>query len=121
RLSSVPNIHRFPEKLPPLVEESTLIFVGDYRVPPNADAVQFFCKDILPLIHKRVPRARFMIVGNAPTDEIRALASDQVIVTGYVPEVAPYLARSRISVAPLRYGAGMKGKVGEAMSHGVPV
>jgi len=121
RLGSVPNIHRFPDRLPPLTDEPVMIFVGDYRVPPNVDAVLYFCREILPLIHARAPEARLLVVGNAPTDEIRALASDRIEVTGYVPEVAPHLARSRVSVAPLRYGAGMKGKVGEAMSGGIPV
>jgi O-antigen biosynthesis protein len=121
KLGSLPNIHRFPEKLTPLSDEPVMIFVGDYRVPPNVDAVQYFCREVLPLIHRQVPAARLLVVGNAPTDEIRAFASDRITVTGYVPEVAPYLARSRVSIAPLRYGAGMKGKVGEAMSQGIPV
>jgi glycosyltransferase involved in cell wall biosynthesis len=120
-LSPVPNIHRFPETLPNLTAELVMIFVGDYRVPPNVDAVQYFCHDVLPLIHRRVPTARLLIVGNAPTDEIKAFASPMVTVTGYVPEVAPYLQKSRVSIAPLRFGAGMKGKVGEAMSCGIPV
>ena len=121
RLQSVPNIHRFPNKLSSLTDEPLMVFVGDYRVPPNVDAVKFFCRDVLPLIHARVPEAHFLVVGNAPTVEIRALASDRVTVTGYVPETAPYLQKSRVSVAPLRFGAGMKGKVGEAVSHGIPV
>jgi len=68
-----------------------------------------------------VPGVRFTIVGSNPPDEVKALANDHVEVTGYVPETTPYLHRSYISVAPLRYGGGMKGKVGEAMAHGLPV
>ena len=98
-----------------------MVFVGDYRVPPNVDAVQYFCRDVLPLIHAKVPPAHFLLVGNAPTPDVEALASDRVTVTGYVPETAPFLQRSRVSVAPLRFGAGMKGKVGEAVAHGIPV
>ena len=118
---SVPNIHRFPESLPPLTDDPSMVFVGDYRVPPNVDAVQYFCREVLPIIHARVPQAHFLIVGNAPTEEIRALESEHITVTGYVPETAPYLRKSRVSVAPLRFGAGMKGKVGEAVAHGIPV
>jgi len=121
KVHSVPNIHRFPESLPPLTDDPSMIFVGDYRFPPNVDAVKHFCHDVLPLIHARVPQTRFLIVGNAPTEEIRALASSQVSVIGYVPETSSYLQKSRVSVAPLRFGAGMKGKVGEAVAHGIPV
>jgi len=120
-IHSVPNIHRFSEKLPRLTDDPLMVFVGDYRVPPNVDAVQYFCREVLPLIHTQVPQAHFLIVGNAPTDEICSLVSPQITVTGYVTEVAPYLQRSRVSVAPLRFGAGMKGKVGEAVAHGIPV
>ena len=98
-----------------------MVFVGDYRVPPNVDAVQYFCRDVLPLIHAKVQPVHFLLVGNAPTPDVEALASDRVTVTGYVPETAPFLQRSRVSVAPLRFGAGMKGKVGEAVAHGIPV
>ena len=121
RLGSVPNIHRFADNLPTLTEEPVMVFIGDYRVPPNVDAVQYFCRDVLPLIHAKVPLAHLLLVGNAPTPEVRALASDRITVTGYVPETAPYLQKSRVSVAPLRFGAGMKGKVGEAAAHGIPI
>ena len=121
RLSSVPNIHRFPDNLPSLTEDPVMVFVGDYRVPPNVDAVQYFCREVLPLIRAKVQPAHFLLVGNAPTPDVTALASDRVTVTGYVPETAPFLQRSRVSVAPLRFGAGMKGKVGEAVAHGIPV
>lgn len=60
-------------------------------------------------------------MGDSPHPGVRALANDRVIVTGYVPDTAPYLRRCRVSIAPLRYGAGMKGKVGEALAAGLPV
>ena len=59
--------------------------------------------------------------GGQPASRILALANDRVIVTGYVPDTAPYLQKCRVSIAPLRYGAGMKGKVGEALACGLPV
>ena len=121
KIAALPNIHAFEESLPELTEEPIMSFVGDYRVAHNVDAVVYFCREVLPLIHQRVPAAKFLVVGNAPTDEVTGLASDRVVVTGYVSEVKPYLLSSRVSVAPLRYGSGMKGKVGEAMALGIPV
>jgi glycosyltransferase involved in cell wall biosynthesis len=60
-------------------------------------------------------------VGSAPTDEVKALASEDVAVVGFVPETTSYLFSSDISIAPLRYGGGIKGKIGEALAHGLPV
>lgn len=116
----VPNIHEFClNDAPPGM--NTLIFIGSFYHEPNADAVLFFCNDILPLIRQAKPDIHFTIVGTNPPDKIRSLESESIKVTGFVPKTSPYLHRSRISVAPLRFGAGMKGKIGEAMAHGVPV
>lgn len=116
----VPNIHEIclSETLP---ERSTLIFVGGFSHDPNVDAVLYFCRDILPLIRNDEPDLLFIIVGSNPPDEIVKLQNEAIRVTGYVPKTTDYLHRSCVSVAPLRYGAGMKGKIGEAMAHGVPV
>jgi glycosyltransferase involved in cell wall biosynthesis len=75
----------------------------------------------MPLIWRQVPAATLTIVGDSPPAAVRALACDRIQVTGYVPEVLPYLRSSRVSVAPVRYGGGMKGKIGEAMAAGLPV
>lgn len=120
---TIPNIHPMPS-LPVVAVgrlKDSLIFVGTFKHPPNADAMLHFAKAIFPLVLERHPGARLRIVGNAPTEEIRALASDRIEVLGYVPETAPYLLSSSVSIAPLRFGAGIKGKIGEAMSYGLPV
>ena len=116
----VPNIHEIVpnNKMP---EKNTLIFIGGFSHSPNVDAVLYFCNEIMPLIMKRIENIHFKIVGSNPPDEIRLLENQFVTVTGYVPETSSYLQKSHVSVAPLRYGAGMKGKIGEAMAHGVPV
>lgn len=116
----VPNVHELccSDTTP---EKNALIFVGGFLHSPNVDAVLHFCKDIMPLIWKNNPDVHLTIVGSNPPDKIRLLESEAVKVTGYVPKTAPYLHRSCVSIAPLRYGAGMKGKIGEAMAHGVPV
>jgi glycosyltransferase involved in cell wall biosynthesis len=85
------------------------------------DAVLYFCHEIFPLVLQRLPETRLWVVGNAPPAEIVALASEHVIVTGYVRHLAPYLDSALVSVAPLRFGSGMKGKIGEAMAWGIPV
>jgi len=64
--------------------------------------------------------AKLFIVGNNPQDDIKALATQNIIVTGYVEDLSPYLLSARVSVNPLRYGAGMKGKIGEARFLGSP-
>lgn len=102
-------------------ERSDVVFVGNYNHDPNVDAVLYFVDSIWPRIKERLPEARFYIVGNAPTTEIEALASDDVTVTGFVPEVTPYLLRSKVFAVPLRYGAGLKGKIGEALASGIPI
>jgi O-antigen biosynthesis protein len=120
RVELVPNIHEVCLSTAP-AEEDTLIFVGGFSHPPNVDAVHYFCAEVLPLIVSARPQVRVLIVGSNPPEQIQALADRTVQVTGYVPETTPYLHRCAVSVAPLRYGAGMKGKIGEAMAHGIPV
>lgn len=102
-------------------ERRDLLFVGNFNHDPNEDAVVFFAEKIFPLIRKELPEVRFWVVGNNPTAKVKALASESIIVTGWVPETRPYLEQCRVAVVPLRYGAGNKGKVGEALAHGVPI
>lgn len=118
----VPNIHAvpsYPDKTKRRYGE--LVFVGGFRHDPNVDAMQYFCREVMPLITAACPQARLKIIGSNPPQDILALANEHVEVLGYVPETAPHLECAYISVAPMRYGGGMKGKVGEAMSNGLPV
>jgi O-antigen biosynthesis protein len=118
----IPNIHvmhSLGERSPlPRLE---LIFIGSYKWAPNIDAMIYFCSDVMPLLRDLVSSVRLRIVGSSPTVEVQALARDDVEVVGFVEETTPYLLSSEISIAPLRYGGGIKGKIGEAMAHGVPV
>ena len=116
----VPNIHEIClNDTPP--ERDTLIFVGSFSHSPNVDAVLYFCSEILPLIRNEKPDIKFTIIGSSPPGQIRMLENENIKITGFVPKTSTYLHQSHVSVAPLRYGAGMKGKIGEAMAHGVPV
>jgi glycosyltransferase involved in cell wall biosynthesis len=121
KVAVVPNIHPFPETVSPRDQRKDLLFVGGFSHTPNVDAVLYFCAEVLPLLHSQLPGIKLHIIGNAPPVEIVALASDQVIVAGHVPHLVPYLNSAAVSVAPLRYGSGMKGKIGEAMAYGLPV
>lgn len=102
-------------------EREDLIFIGGFRHTPNVDAIQYFCKEIFPLIKKELPDVKLFVVGSNPPPEVLALRGEDIIVTGYVPDIQPYLRSCRISVAPLRYGAGMKGKIADSMAAGLPV
>ncbi|AJA09901.1 group 1 glycosyl transferase [Sphingopyxis fribergensis] len=98
------------------------VFTGQMDYRPNIDAVRWFAADILPLIRNRQPQARFAIVGRAPTDEVRALATlPGVTVTGEVPDVRPWLAAADAVVAPLLLARGVQNKLLEAMAMARPV
>lgn len=98
-----------------------MVFVGGFGHTPNVDAAIWLVNEILPLVWKRLPRAHLMIIGSNPPDAVTSLAGERVEVVGYVPEVEPYYARARMSVNPLRYGAGVKGKIVASLRSGVPV
>ena len=117
----VTNVHLEAAPGPGFADRNGFVFVANFDHAPNVDAILDFHQHSWPQITTALPEARLMIVGFAPPPEVRALAGGRVIVTGQVPEVAPYLDDARVSIAPLRYGAGVKGKIGEALMHGLPV
>ncbi|MDZ7584262.1 MAG: glycosyltransferase family 4 protein [Thiobacillus sp.] len=118
----LPNIHAVPPFPDPSQRRyGELVFVGGFKHDPNVDAMLYFCSKVMPFITVAHPQARLKIIGSHPPQAIQVLARENVEVLGYVPETAPHLESAYISVAPLRYGGGMKGKVGEAMSYGLPV
>ena len=119
----LPNVFEVPRQMPPGPEERDgLLFVGGFWHRPNGDAVMWFIERIWPMILRELPDLQFCIAGANPTDEVLALNERSgVEVVGYVPDLTPLFDRHRVFVAPLRYGAGMKGKVGQSLSHGLPV
>lgn len=100
---------------------SDVLFVGGFPHTPNVDAALHIVRDIMPLVWRVRPEARLLLVGYAPPPEVEALANDRVVVTGQVPDLTPFMEGSRLMLAALRYGAGVKGKVVEAMRWGLPV
>jgi glycosyltransferase involved in cell wall biosynthesis len=104
------------------VRGNVILFVGGFKHLPNVDAVLWFVHEVFPLIRAKVPDALFRIVGSHPPAEVQELRdSPGVEVLGYVADTSKCLDCAAVSVAPLRYGAGMKGKVAEALSAAVPV
>jgi GT2 family glycosyltransferase len=104
----------------PFEDRDGLLFVGSTH-PPNADAVSYFAKEIMPHLNKKLPALKLYVVGSDPSKKVTKLNSDSIIVTGFVKDLLPYFERCRVYVVPLRYGAGVKGKIIEAMSYGLPV
>jgi glycosyltransferase involved in cell wall biosynthesis len=102
-------------------EPYTLLFTGNYEYAPNVDAALRLGREVLPAVRAHLPAARLWLVGNAPPPELLALADEAITVTGRVPDVRPYLARAAVFVSALRFGAGIKNKVLEAMAMGCPV
>lgn len=120
----VPTIHEVDRGAGPGESRipGSLLFVGGFAHEPNVDAVAYFCHDVLPLIRGALPSVRVWIVGDSPPDEIRTMSAlAGVEVLGHVQDLGPYLRRAWVSIAPVRYGAGIKGKISEAMAAGLPV
>ncbi len=102
-------------------DERAIVFTGAMDYWPNVDGVSWFVQDMLPRLTARHPRLRFYIVGRSPTPQVRALAGAQVVVTGTVPDVRPYLQHASAVVAPLRVARGIQNKILEAMAMQQPV
>lgn len=104
-------------------ERSGIIFVGGFAHPPNADAAKWFVSEILPSVRAQCPEVHLQLVGSNPLPDVTALAGSGITVTGHVSdeELARLYRASRVAVAPLRFGGGVKGKVVEAMGYGVPI
>jgi glycosyltransferase involved in cell wall biosynthesis len=98
-----------------------LLFVGSFAHPPNADGVRWFADAVMPRIREAHPSVRFEIVGADPPPHVQALDGEWCDVHGWVPELGPFYDRARVVVVPVRFGAGTKGKISEAMAAGVPV
>ena len=98
-----------------------LIFIGNFNHSPNEDAMLFFCHDVLPLLLRNHPSVVVNIVGGSPTHAIQALAGPHVRVHGFIEDLDRFLDDMMISIVPLRYGAGVKGKIVSAMHAALPV
>jgi len=117
----VSNIHDVHGPGRPFEQREGLVFVGGFQHPPNLDAAEWLIDEILPRIRRELPDVELHIIGSKMPDSLRRRRAPGLRVHGFVADLQPYMTGCRISVAPLRYGAGVKGKVNQAMSHGLPV
>jgi glycosyltransferase involved in cell wall biosynthesis len=116
------NLHALGAPGPAWSQRQDLLFVGGFRHPPNADAVLWFVREVFPRLRAARPGLQFHCIGGDVPAEVQALSAvGGVRIHGHVPDLQPWLDGCRVSVAPLRYGAGVKGKVNQAMAHGLPV
>jgi len=121
RIEVLSNIHDVYGSAADFSRREGALFIGGFDHLPNIDAVIYYVEEILPKVRKELGSFKTWIIGSNPTPEVLALASEEVIVEGFVQDLAPHFARARMSVAPLRYGAGVKGKVNMSMAYGLPV
>ena len=100
-----------------------ILFVGGFNHPPNVDAARWLVTEILPLVNASCTDVHVHLVGSNPGEQVQALASAQVTVHGYLSDekLAALYRQVGLAVVPLRYGAGVKGKVIEAVQHNVPL
>ena len=97
------------------------LFIGGFQHRPNIDAVLFFVQKIYPLVSEHLRDAKFYIIGDKAPPEIVTLATERIIVAGLQRDVRPFFDSVKLSIAPLRFGAGVKGKINQSMAFGVPV
>jgi GT2 family glycosyltransferase/glycosyltransferase involved in cell wall biosynthesis len=121
RVEVLSNVHEVAGLRAPFAAREGLWFVGGFQHPPNVDAVLWFLEAVWPRVEAALPDVRFHVVGSRMPDDLRALADARVEVHGFVEDLDRFLDGCRLSIAPLRYGAGVKGKVNMAMAHGQPV
>lgn len=115
------NIHRAHDGLRGRAERRDLVFIGGAGHPPNVDALRWIANGILPRLRDVIPDLCVHALGDMPEALRRELATPGLALHGRVPDLTPWLDRCLASIAPLRFGAGVKGKINMAMSHGVPV
>jgi glycosyltransferase involved in cell wall biosynthesis len=97
------------------------LFVGSFKHTPNADGIIWFLDEVLQQILEVIPDFHLKIVGENPPEYLKSYESDHVEILGWVPDLDPLLYDSRVSVSPLRFGAGVKGKISQALSFGLPL
>ena len=105
---------------PTAAKEFDLLFCGNMSYHPNVDAAAFLAEEILPLVRQRHPGARLLVAGTTPAPRVLALASTQVQVSGWVPDIRTAYASARVFVAPMRVGTGLQNKLLEAMAMALP-
>jgi len=115
------NIHDVAAGTRNYAQTEGMYFIGGYSHHPNQEALQWLVEDIYPLVRQARPEIRLHLIGDIPDQEVPRFAGPGITVHGHVESIEPFLSRCRLSLAPLLSGAGVKGKINQAMSHGIPV
>jgi GT2 family glycosyltransferase len=120
RVMRCPWVVEPTENAAPFQGRSGVAFLGNFRHPPNEEAMVYFLKEVMPGLRERLPDVKLHIYGSNMTDRLRAMASEDVVIEGFVDQVEEVYDRCRVFVAPLLSGAGIKGKVIGALAAGTP-
>ncbi|MCH9803815.1 glycosyltransferase [bacterium] len=120
KVSVLPNIHRSPQSLAGFDERNGVLFIGSYRHVPNQDAIDWLLSEIMPRIWEQDDSITFHLVGSDLPDELLRIDDPRIVVHGWLPHLNDVFERVRLTIAPLRFGAGLKGKVGDSLARGVP-
>ncbi|HEV2678984.1 MAG TPA: glycosyltransferase [Rhodanobacter sp.] len=121
RVELLSNIHDVHGCRHPHAGRKDLVFIGGYGHPPNSDAIRWIASEILPQLREALPDIRMHVLGDLPDAVRHELTTPGLELHGRVADLAPWLDNCLASLAPLRFGAGVKGKINMSMSHGVPV
>lgn len=97
-----------------------LVFTGNMSYAPNVNAVEYLANEILPIVRKTLPEVKLYIAGATPDQRIKKVASEHIIVSGWLDDIRDAYAQSRVFIAPMRIGTGLQNKLLEAMSMGLP-
>lgn len=121
RVELLSNIHEIHGQRRPHNERRDLVFIGGHGHPPNVDAMRWIASDILPSLHQVSPETQVHVLGDVPDNLRTELSTPGLVFHGRVADLAPWLDGCLASLAPLRFGAGVKGKINMSMSYGMPV
>ncbi len=120
-IAAIPYIRTTVERRPSFASRRDIVFIGGFRHTPNVDAVLHFVQEIWSRVRQALPDVNLRIVGSNAPPEIAELAKfPGIVFQGYVADLDTVFHRCKLSVAPLRFGAGIKGKIGTSLSYGVP-
>jgi glycosyltransferase involved in cell wall biosynthesis len=120
RVARCPWVVELPAGSAAFDERRDIAFLGGFAHSPNSEAMEYFVREVMPLVRERLPGVRLRIYGSNVPENIRKLAQVDIIIEGWVPDVSQVYSNCRVFVAPLRSGAGLKGKVIGALAFGVP-
>lgn len=121
-IAEIPILRTMPPKTKVgFASRRNIVFIGGFRHPPNVDAVLWFAEAVMPILRRKGFRAKFVVAGSHMPRKIAGLRAPGVEVRGFVPDLAGFFDAARVSVAPLRFGAGQKGKIVTSLGMGVPV